>query len=57
MSPSSSSGGDKSSSLVMEAVADVDGNPTVAGGVHDLFGEDRATEDHLVTPRSVYVAR
>lgn len=38
-------------------MADVDSNPTAAGGVHDVYGEDSATEDQSVTPWSVSVAR
>lgn len=38
-------------------VVDVNGKPTVGGGVQDAYGEDRATEDHFVTPWSVSVAR
>lgn len=30
---------------------------TVAGGVEDAYGEDRATEEQLVTPWTVSVAR
>jgi hypothetical protein len=30
---------------------------TVAGGVEDVYGEDRATEDQLVTPWTFSVAR
>ncbi|KAK4267404.1 hypothetical protein QN277_024190 [Acacia crassicarpa] len=37
-------------------VVDVNGKPTVGGGVQDSYGEDRATEDHFVTPWSVSVA-
>lgn len=35
----------------------VDPNSTVGGGVEDVYGEDRATEDQLVTPWTVTVAR
>ncbi|KAF7843397.1 ABC transporter G family member 36 [Senna tora] len=49
-------GGDRNSSLVMEATGNVDSNPTVAGGVRDVYGEDKATEDQLVTPWIVSVA-
>jgi malate dehydrogenase (oxaloacetate-decarboxylating)(NADP+) len=38
-------------------VSDVDDNPTIAGGVRDVYGEDRATEDQFVTPWSVSVSR
>lgn len=34
-----------------------DGEATVGGGVEDVYGEDRATEDQLVTPWTVSVAR
>ncbi|TKY64445.1 NADP-dependent malic enzyme 4 [Spatholobus suberectus] len=37
-------------------VADVDDHATCGGGVRDVYGEDRATEDRLVTPWSVSVA-
>ncbi|KAK2421834.1 NADP-dependent malic enzyme [Trifolium repens] len=37
-------------------VSDVDDNPTIAGGVRDVYGEDRATEDQFVTPWSVSVS-
>ncbi|XP_028778961.1 NADP-dependent malic enzyme [Neltuma alba] len=53
---SGSSGGDRKHSPVMETIADVDNNPTVAGGVRDVYGEDKATEDQYVTPWSVSVA-
>lgn len=35
----------------------VDTSSTVEGGVEDAYGEDRATEDQLVTPWTVSVAR
>jgi malate dehydrogenase (oxaloacetate-decarboxylating)(NADP+) len=38
-------------------VLDIDGAATVAGGVEDTYGEDRATEEQLVTPWTVSVAR
>ncbi|XVF26842.1 hypothetical protein REPUB_Repub14bG0054200 [Reevesia pubescens] len=39
------------------SVADVDSNPTVAaGGDRDLFYDDAATEDQLVTPWAISVA-
>lgn len=41
---------------VSPVVVDVDDNPTVGGGVHDVYGEDSATEDQFVTPWSVSVA-
>lgn len=40
------------------SVADiVDDKSTVGGGVRDVYGEDFATEDQLVTPWTVSVAR
>lgn len=42
---------------MMAAIVDLDNNPTVAGGVRDVYGEDKATEDQCVTPWSVSVAR
>ena len=36
---------------------DVEPKPTVSGGVEDVYGEDRATEDQAVTPWTVSVAR
>ncbi|KAI9107824.1 hypothetical protein K1719_021160 [Acacia pycnantha] len=56
LASSSSSGGDRKLTAVMETVADVDNNQTVAGGVQDVYGEDKATEDHFVTPWSVSAA-
>jgi malate dehydrogenase (oxaloacetate-decarboxylating)(NADP+) len=38
-------------------VLDLDDAATVAGGVEDTYGEDRATEEQLVTPWTVSVAR
>lgn len=38
-------------------VLDMDPTHTVGGGVEDFYGEDRATEDQLVTPWTVSVAR
>nr|ACL54508.1 unknown [Zea mays] len=37
-------------------VLDLDDAATVAGGVEDTYGEDRATEEQLVTPWTVSVA-
>ncbi|AES67931.2 NADP-dependent malic enzyme-like protein [Medicago truncatula] len=37
-------------------VEDVDDNPISGGGPRDVYGEDKATEDHFVTPWSVSVA-
>lgn len=39
------------------SVLDMDARATVDGGVGDVYGEDRATEDQLVTPWTVSVAR
>lgn len=39
------------------SVLDLDPKATVGGGVEDLYGEDFATEDQLVTPWTVSVAR
>lgn len=39
------------------SVLDMDPKSTVAGGVGDVYGEDCATEDQLVTPWTVSVAR
>ena len=38
-------------------VLDLDGKATVGGGVEDVYGEDAATEDQLVTPWNYSVAR
>ncbi|CAN0901483.1 NADP-dependent malic enzyme [Linum grandiflorum] len=38
------------------SVLQLDPNSTVGGGVQDAYGEDCATEDHLVTPWTVSVA-
>ncbi|KAL5576926.1 hypothetical protein UlMin_018625 [Ulmus minor] len=38
------------------SVVEVDPKSTVGGGVHDVYGEDSATEDQFVTPWSVSVA-
>lgn len=64
MTPSSSRTGDRNSGVVMETplkelkkdspAPDADGS---SGGPQDVYGEDRATEDHFVTPWSVSVAR
>ncbi|KAL5062826.1 hypothetical protein RYX36_024563 [Vicia faba] len=40
----------------MEKVPDINDNPTIGGGVQDVYGEDRATEDQSVTPWIVSVA-
>ncbi|KAK9142052.1 hypothetical protein Syun_011452 [Stephania yunnanensis] len=38
------------------SVLDLDPKSTVGGGVRDVYGEDRATEDQLVTPWTTSVA-
>lgn len=38
-------------------VLDMDDSATVGGGVEDTYGEDQATEEQLVTPWMVSVAR
>lgn len=60
-------GGERESRVAMEstlkdardgaAAVDVDLKLTVGGGVEDVYGEDRATEDQIVTPWATYVAR
>lgn len=40
-----------------QSVLDLDPKSTVGGGVEDVYGEDRATEDKLVTPWTFSVAR
>jgi len=40
-----------------ESVLDLSPRSTVSGGVEDVYGEDRATEDQLVTPWTISVAR
>lgn len=40
-----------------ELVLDLSPRATVGGGVDDIYGEDRASEDQLATPWSVSVAR
>ncbi|BAT72864.1 hypothetical protein VIGAN_01030600 [Vigna angularis var. angularis] len=39
-----------------ESVLDLSPRSTVSGGVEDVYGEDRATEDQLVTPWTISVA-
>ncbi|CAA0829186.1 NADP-dependent malic enzyme 4- chloroplastic [Striga hermonthica] len=39
-----------------ECVLDLSPRWTVGGGVEDVYGEDRASEDHLVTPWTVSVS-
>lgn len=40
-----------------DTVLDLNDKNGVGGGVEDVYGEDRATEDQLVTPWSFSVAR
>ncbi|WCJ40862.1 NADP-dependent malic enzyme [Euphorbia peplus] len=57
---------DRNGSILMEStlqefrdgasVLDLDQKATVGGGVQDIYGEDSATEDQLVTPWSLSVA-
>lgn len=64
---SAPSTGERHGSILMEissdetsngsVVADVDDNAISGGGVQDVYGEDRATEDQFVTPWSVSIAR
>ena len=42
---------------ILETMSDMDNNELEAGGVRDVYGEDKATEDHFVTPWSYSVAR
>lgn len=46
-----------SSTLKEMRNGDVDNKYGVGGGVEDMYGEDTATEDQLVTPWTVSVAR
>lgn len=39
------------------SVLDLDPKATVGGGVEDIYGEDCATEEQLVTPWTFSVAR
>lgn len=50
---------DSSSTLdaVKNGASVVDPKSTVGGGVEDVYGEDRATEDQLITPWTFSVAR
>ncbi|XP_057976495.1 NADP-dependent malic enzyme isoform X2 [Malania oleifera] len=59
--------GDRNAAVLMEStlkdmredgtsVLDMDPKSTVGGGVEDVYGEDTATEDQLVTPWTVSVA-
>lgn len=41
----------------VEKMAQEYSNATVGGGVEDMYGEDRATEEQLVTPWTFSVAR
>ncbi|KAJ8641045.1 hypothetical protein MRB53_017739 [Persea americana] len=59
-------GGERKIRILMEStlkeirdgacVLDMDPKSTVGGGVEDMYGEDRATEDQLVTPWTISVA-
>lgn len=58
--------GDRNASIVMDsALKEVvetapvveEAKSTVAGGVGDFYGEDTATEDQVITPWTVSVAR
>ena len=40
-----------------KSALDIDPKSAVGGGVEDVYGEDRATEDQLVTPWTLSVAR
>jgi len=40
-----------------ESVLDLSPRSTVSGGVEDVYGEDHATEDQLITPWNFSVAR
>lgn len=40
-----------------ETVLDLSPRLTCGGGVEDIYGEDQASEDHLVTPWTVSVSR
>lgn len=40
-----------------EGASVLDPKSTVGGGVEDVYGEDRATEEQLVTPWTLSVAR
>lgn len=67
MAPSSSRSGDGNGTFVMDTpskeiimepvIKDIDDNAISGGGPRDVYGEDKATEDHFVTPWSVSVAR
>lgn len=43
--------------LSMDHGTSVDAKSTVGGGVQDIYGEDCATEDQLITPWTLSVAR
>lgn len=56
--------GERNGSILLEsavkdtaAVEMVDPKSTVGGGVKDVYGEDTATEEQLVTPWAASVAR
>lgn len=38
-------------------VVDFEDKSGVGGGVEDVYGEDRASEDHAITPWTISVAR
>lgn len=40
-----------------ESVLELSPRSTVGGGVEDVYGEDRATEEQLLTPWVVSIAR
>lgn len=40
-----------------DEVLELEGKSGVSGGVLDMYGEDKATEDQLITPWAVSVAR
>lgn len=40
-----------------DCVLDMNNSKCVGGGVEDIYGEDRATEDQLISPWSFSVAR
>lgn len=40
-----------------DSVLDMNNSRAVGGGVKDIYGEDRATEDQLITPWSFSIAR
>lgn len=40
-----------------DSVLDMNNSRAVGGGVKDIYGEDRATEDQLITPWSFSISR